>query len=133
MELISLMALDDQNAERNRRLRRRRPEHYKVRMQRFQKTRRQALAEYKLAHGCAVCGYRGHPEALHFDHLDGGDKVNSVSRLSTYKWSAVLKEIEKCQVLCANCHAIATAERRHVAREAKKKEKVDHQLRLRLA
>lgn len=28
---------------------------------------------------------------------------------------AILKEVEKCQVLCANCHAVITAHRKSVS------------------
>lgn len=78
--------------------------------------RRQKLAEYKLERGCAVCGYRDHPAALHFDHLPGKGKTGTVSQIYKRKWETVLKEIEKCQILCANCHAIATAERGYAKR-----------------
>ncbi len=99
----------------------------------FQRTRAQALAEIKLERGCATCGYRGHPHALHFDHLPGTEKRGNVSNMWQATWAEVLKEIEKCQVLCANCHAIATAERRMAAREAKRQARDKDQLRLHLA
>lgn len=62
--------------------------------------------------GCARCGFNEHPQALHFDHL--GDKKANVSDLirSDYGLYTILKEIDKCQVLCANCHAIVTHERK---------------------
>lgn len=47
---------------------------------------------------------------LDFDHKDKKDKKYDISRmLSSYKWNTILKEIKKCQVLCANCHRIKTA------------------------
>ncbi len=57
--------------------------------------------EYKEKHPCVRCGF-SHPAALHFHHLR--DKLTDVSKCKSVK--AVKIEIEKCDVLCANCHHI---------------------------
>ena len=74
--------------------------------------RRQWLDELKLAIGCADCGYNLHPAALHFDHLDGATKVNRIAQMTFGAEERLLAEIAKCEVVCANCHAIRTARRR---------------------
>lgn len=67
---------------------------------------------HKLAHGCADCGYNASAYALQFDHVRG-EKKGNVSNLirSDYAWSTIKKEIDKCEVVCANCHAIRTKSR----------------------
>jgi hypothetical protein len=72
------------------------------------------VSAIKQERGCADCGFRAHPAALHFDHLPGTTKRRGMSRLSGVPWEEALAEIAKCEVVCANCHAIRTAERRHV-------------------
>lgn len=61
---------------------------------------------------CADCGEK-HPHfVMHFDHLDGGTKTANVAQLvANGQKVAVLKEIEKCEVVCANCHAYRTNNR----------------------
>jgi hypothetical protein len=68
----------------------------------------------KLERGCVDCGYNKHAIALQFDHI-GNDKKDSVSNLirSDYAWSTIMKEIDKCEVVCANCHAIRTRNRKN--------------------
>ncbi len=63
----------------------------------------------KSQNGCADCGYNESPYALQFDHILGEKKAN-VSNLirSDYGWGAIKTEIDKCEVVCANCHAIRT-------------------------
>lgn len=74
--------------------------------------RRARLAEIKLAMGCVDCGYAAHPAALEFDHLPGADKIDEVGRLArSAAWDVVLAEIAKCELVCANCHRVRTAER----------------------
>ena len=56
---------------------------------------------------CKVCGF-DHPAALDFHHRDPEDKLRDISVL---KWSGCsnetfIREIEKCDVLCSNCHRI---------------------------
>jgi len=75
--------------------------------------RKQAkLWEYKLSFGgCSNCGYNKHPQALHFHHIDPDGKTMGVSRMvqNSFSWDRILKEIDKCELLCANCHSIETS------------------------
>jgi hypothetical protein len=72
-----------------------------------------AIAEYKLARGCVDCGYNKHPNALEFDHLPGAVKsFNIGEKVGSYSLSRIMEEIAKCEVVCANCHAIRTSDRR---------------------
>ena len=65
------------------------------------------LATFKLEHGCADYGFRGHHTALEFDHRPGTEKCFEISQ-SVRSWERVLQEIKKCEVVCACCHAIRT-------------------------
>lgn len=66
------------------------------------------LTTYKLLSGCVDCGYRSNAAALQFDHVK--DKKQLVAKAGSVK--ACLPELRKCEVRCANCHAIVTAGRR---------------------
>ena len=74
--------------------------------------RKKFIRRVKLFLGCYVCGYKEHPHALHFDHIDIKNKKKEVSGLVTYSLSIIKNEIRKCRVLCANCHAVHTATQR---------------------
>lgn len=78
------------------------------RRQRRAETRNKLLAYFE-KHPCVDCGEKD-PIVLDFDHVRGTKSCN-VSTL-VYKavvWDAVLAEIEKCEVRCANCHRRKTA------------------------
>jgi 5-methylcytosine-specific restriction endonuclease McrA len=64
---------------------------------------RKLILQYLIEHPCIKCG-ESDPIVLDFDHLR--DKTKSISRyISGHTgWKRISKEIEKCQVLCANCH-----------------------------
>lgn len=50
---------------------------------------------------------------MHWDHLPGTHKVDEVCNLwRRHNRTAVIKEIAKCELVCATCHAIRTLERR---------------------
>jgi hypothetical protein len=68
----------------------------------------QLANKIKIERGCIDCGYKGHAAALHFDHVDPTTKKAAVSKLRCGSIEAILSEIEKCVVRCANCHAIKT-------------------------
>jgi hypothetical protein len=72
------------------------------------------LIEYFRTHPCVDCG-EADPVVLEFDHLR--DKLFSVGmHLTRRSWQDILDEIEKCQVVCANCHRRRTAARRGALR-----------------
>jgi len=74
--------------------------------------RRRWLDTYKLRRGCDICGYREHPVALHFDHLDRSQKRYAIGIMITHNLKRLFEEIRKCRVLCANCHYVETHKER---------------------
>ena len=59
---------------------------------------------------CQVCGYDRCIEALEFHHLDPSQKDFGISKKGyTRSWEKVKEEVEKCILLCANCHREAHA------------------------
>src|SRR6266568_7910463 len=66
---------------------------------------------------CADCGGVFHHAAMTWDHLPGNTKRADVSNLLRRRYSraVISEEMAKCEVVCANCHAVRTFERRGVA------------------
>jgi hypothetical protein len=65
---------------------------------------------YLQAHPCVDCGQTD-PLVLQFDHRDGTTKIDAVGTMvNRANWSSLLAEIAKCDVRCANCHRLRTAE-----------------------
>ena len=79
--------------------------------QRFYWKRRVWLDEIKLKSGCVDCGFNLHPAALEFDHVRG-KKLFVIGQNVSRSKKSLLLEMSKCDIVCANCHAIRTAERR---------------------
>jgi hypothetical protein len=63
--------------------------------------REEVLADAK----CSRCN-ENHPATFDFHHIDPSTKEFSLSEMSDKKFSKerVLKELDKCEILCANCH-----------------------------
>lgn len=59
---------------------------------------------------CLDCGNVFPPCAMDFDHVRGEKKFN-ISKSGLWKWKYVLEEIEKCDLVCSNCHRIRTLKR----------------------
>jgi predicted HNH restriction endonuclease len=52
-----------------------------------------------------ICGYGHCPEALDFHHRDPKQKSFGLSvRGLTRSWEKIQKELDKCILVCANCH-----------------------------
>lgn len=59
---------------------------------------------------CQECGYHRCNGALEFHHLDPSKKDFSISKLKGYKFNEKIKiELDKCVMLCSNCHREAHA------------------------
>lgn len=61
---------------------------------------------------CTDCGGTFHPDAMEYDHRDASKKRGLVGKLVKHSVEAVMKEIAKCDLVCANCHRVRTARRR---------------------
>lgn len=59
---------------------------------------------------CYVCG-ESDPVVLEFNHLDPSEKIDNVSTIagSDQPVDVLIREMEKCEVLCSNCHKRLTA------------------------
>ena len=72
----------------------------------------QMVRELKTKTPCADCGGKFHFAAMHFDHLPGYQKemviANNIRSVSVARLEA---EIAKCEIVCANCHAVRTYQR----------------------
>jgi hypothetical protein len=54
---------------------------------------------------CEKCDYSRCPDALEFHHLDPTEKDFSISKSRLTKFDErVTRELDKCIMLCANCH-----------------------------
>lgn len=47
---------------------------------------------------------------MEFDHQEGFEKVDTVSKMigDGYSLQKILDEINKCELVCANCHRMRT-------------------------
>jgi len=64
---------------------------------------RLALIEYK-GGCCARCGYDKCSSALEFHHIDPSKKDFGIGDGNSRALKKLMKEAEKCVLLCANCH-----------------------------
>ncbi|MCK4328504.1 hypothetical protein KAX02_01550 [candidate division WOR-3 bacterium] len=54
--------------------------------------------------GCSICGYNICDDALEFHHVNNEDKSFSISRGYNYSPEKLALELNKCMLLCSNCH-----------------------------
>jgi hypothetical protein len=63
------------------------------------------LRKYKEFKGCGDCSGKFPFYILDFDHRDPAMKRFSPAKMAhNNSWTAMVEEIAKCDVLCANCH-----------------------------
>jgi hypothetical protein len=96
-------------------------EHYIQNKQKYSVKAREWEKEYKknvylvlmeiAKDGCSKCQEKDFA-CLQFDHLEPSKKVNNISSMirDTKNIELILEEVNKCVILCANCHAKKTAE-----------------------
>ncbi len=83
---------------------------FRIRMQERDQRKRKAV-EY-LGDRCVDCGYQTDLVTVYdFHHKDKSEKTKEISYLITanVSWERLKRELDKCILLCANCHRIRHA------------------------
>jgi len=65
--------------------------------------KKQKMVDY-LGGECSFCGYKKCLRALEFHHTNPLEKEFCMSNFSTITWERLKKELDKCILLCSNCH-----------------------------
>jgi len=67
------------------------------------KNKKLKAIEYK-GGKCSSCGYNKCPDVLEFHHRDPKQKEFDWKKLRQMSWDKVTNELDKCDILCSNCH-----------------------------
>jgi predicted HNH restriction endonuclease len=80
-------------------------EYYITKAREGKKKLREEFEEYKKTLECSICG-ENHPATLDFHHTDPTKKEIIISKAvgRNWGWESLNREIEKCIILCSNCH-----------------------------
>ncbi|HEV7424330.1 MAG TPA: hypothetical protein VGO21_04030 [Candidatus Paceibacterota bacterium] len=68
--------------------------------------RAKAAAIKYLGGKCVKCGWHGNQAAIQFHHADPHKKDFIIGSVANKSWDSIKKEMQKCILLCANCHMI---------------------------
>ncbi|MCX5727215.1 MAG: hypothetical protein NT030_08695 [Candidatus Saganbacteria bacterium] len=72
------------------------------------RARRKKVRQMAIEHKggkCEICGYDRCVEALEFHHNSSSGKDFGISEKGyTRSWKRVMAELDKCMLICANCH-----------------------------
>ena len=74
-----------------------------LRVKSFRRRMKEKAVEYK-GGKCTICGYNRSIRAFDFHHLNPDEKDFTIGSNTNISWSKVKSEIEKCVLLCSNCH-----------------------------
>lgn len=55
---------------------------------------------------CEKCKWSGSQAALQFHHKYSEKKDFTIGSVANKSWDSIKKEMQKCVLLCANCHMI---------------------------
>ena len=78
----------------------------------WERGRAEWLLSLKAGRPCTDCGLVFRPEVMQWDHLPGALKLGNISTdVRGRSREEILDEIAKCELVCANCHAIRTFRR----------------------
>ena len=70
----------------------------------FRRSRQDNIKKY-LGNECMICGYKRCKQALESHHVIEEDKSFNISKKGlTCKWETLIQELNKCILLCSNCH-----------------------------
>lgn len=68
------------------------------------KNARKAECIAYLGGNCYRCGYEKSAHALTFHHKSRSEKDRDISSMLDYAWAGLRKELDRCVLVCFNCH-----------------------------
>ncbi|MBU0963113.1 MAG: HNH endonuclease [Nanoarchaeota archaeon] len=89
----------------------------KERNLKYHKEAKEFINNYKNGKSCQICGYKEHTEILQFHHKNPKNKLFRLAEIGTKKIQIIKTEMEKCILLCPNCHSLL-----HLREKQKEKE-----------
>ncbi len=107
---ISLTSVNKYSTRIGKRIRRKRSKHeINLNASEYKKKIRNELKNEAVRYKggkCIKCGYNTCNRALEFHHIDPDEKDFNISQANTkYTFDKIKKELDKCVLLCGNCHA----------------------------
>lgn len=86
---------------------------YVLEQQRLYKRERKLQSIAYLGGKCQKCSNEYHPSVYEFHHRDPEDKDRDPSKMLSLSWERLEAELNKCDLLCANCHRLVHHENRY--------------------
>ena len=83
------------------------PRHRTAKAKMFVKADRDRKAQHirdRKSRPCTDCGVEYDWWVMQYDHVDPSTKEYEASKLSRRSWDTINTELNKCEVVCANCH-----------------------------
>lgn len=74
--------------------------------QKEQKRKRKLESILYLGGKCSNCKQEFHPAIFEFHHRDPKTKEKDPSKMLSLSWKKITEELDKCDLLCANCHRL---------------------------
>lgn len=74
----------------------------------YKKSRREYIRQSKLGKACFDCGIIYPYYVMDYDHRDPNTKVTNLARMPRCSLETIQKEIDKCDLVCSNCHRMRT-------------------------
>lgn len=81
--------------------------------QRISARKRKVMAISYLGGKCQKCDNEYHPAVYEFHHRDPTEKEGDPSKMTQLSWKRLEAELNKCDLLCANCHRLVHHENRY--------------------
>ena len=100
------------NRTYNKQIREKYRERFKFYAYRNRRMKSMRLRETKAQTPCHDCGNSFPWYVMEYDHVpERGIKVKSPGQMTDAGWSKIQTELDKCDIVCANCHKVRTYNR----------------------
>ena len=99
-------------AEKARKWREENKEYNRTKQREDKRKRKEQAIKYLGGH-CNRCKQTFHPAVYEFHHLDPATKDRDPSKMLQLSWTRLQAELDKCVLLCANCHRLTHYEEKY--------------------